>query len=1033
MKSIITTLTLMAASVIGASAQQETMVFDLREQSNFTRCTQTSLVYDRYDSYYDQYDEAWSFNYSNNCPYMCNNSYAITDGYYDDYLITPDLELHAGELYCIYTSPSAYSSYATQKPDMKVWYGQGASPEGYTLLKELNGIINNSKLSAEVHQITFNVPADGNYRVAFEGIKYKMYLYETYIVSLGSSNVPATVADLAVLPDADGGNSVALSFTMPSATTSGMELTGDLGYNIYRGEELMQSGNAAAGTPVMWTDAAAPSGNVTYSVEIANGGDVSEKITVTTFVGAETPLGVENLQLVSDGETNVLTWVAPATGEHGASLAPDKLRYTVTRVLGDEEQTVADGIAETSFTETLPNNGLKTLSYKVVVSLNGNSSEAVESNKVKIGRLDLPFADSFAGGDLSENWETEIVSGTYNWTIGSIANYPTTEPFDADGGLIYYPSFNAQAGQTARLITVPLSRESANSPVLQFYLCHSNMGNDKVQVQVSCDNGAWVDVEGEMPVVKGDKGVWEQYLFPLSGALTDGCKSFRVSLTAVSAYGHNIVVDNVRIFNLVDYDLEAVSLVGADKVLAGNDVELTLTIANNGGRDVSAGDYLIHVTSDLGTEIVSPASADIKSMETAALTVKVPVNAVHALAAESYIFKAEIDYPSDEVAGNNVTADKVVALGFSENDCVKSLSISADASGNKVLSWEPAGDPTYQPVNISESFEEFEKDAAGSFNGIVVLDLDGKSGGTNYGASGSAFTVSEHNSTYPKNEDGSKYIALTLPASTQQDDWVILPAVSCKASSTMTLSFMVALKAFYSSVSYYNYSYEVVYSTGDYDAANPSAAFTNLIKKETSSSTYGDLLHNDSFIEMTYENIPAEARHVAIHFTTKTGAVTAVCVDNIRLTEVDCARLLGYHVYEHQVGRINAEMLGADVTTFSLSQARFAAPSLRSVKDPVRQYFVTAVYPDGESMPSNIVSDGNMSGVENVADAASEVTAVAGGIVIKCGGEETVEVYDVAGRLVVAATCDGETFIPLHASVYVVKVGDAVAGKVLVK
>ena len=1031
MKSIVTTLTLMAASVIGASAQQETMVFDLREQSNFNKCTQTSIVYDRYDSYNDQYDEAWTFSTYGKYPSMSYSG--ITNGYYDDYLITPDLELHAGELYCIYTSPAAYYSYATQQPDMKVWYGEGASPESYTLLEELAGIEYNSKTSAEVHKITFNVPADGNYRVAFEGLKYRLYLYETYIVSLGSSNVPATVADLAVLPDADGGNSVELSFTMPSATTSGTELAGDLGYNIYRGEELMQSGNAAAGTSVTWTDAAAPSGNVTYSVETVNGEDVSEKIAVTTFVGAETPLGVANLQLVSDGETNTLTWVAPAVGTHGASLAADKLRYTVTRVLGGEEQTVADGIAETSFTETIPDNGLKTLSYKVVVSLNGNSSEAVESNKVKIGRLDLPFADSFAGGVLSENWETEIVSGTYNWTIGSTANYPTTEPFDADGGLIYYPSFNAQAGQTARLITVPLSRESANSPVLQFYLCHSNMGNDKVQVQVSCDNGAWVDVEGEMPVVKGDKGVWEQYLFPLSGALTDGCKSFRVSLTAVSAYGHNIVVDNVRIFNLVDYDLEAVSLVGADKVLAGNDVELTLTIANNGGRDVSAGDYLIHVTSDLGTEIVSPASVDIKSMETAALTVKVPVNAVHALAAESYTFKAEIDYPSDEVADNNVTSDKEVALGFSENDCVKSLSISADVSGNKVLSWEPAGDPTYQPVNISESFEDFEKGAAGTFNGIVALDLDGKSGGTNYGVSGSDFTVCEHNSTYPKNEDGSKYIGLTLPMNAQQDDWVILPAVSCKASSTMTLSFMVALKSFYGSTSYYNYSYEVVYSTGDYDAANPSAAFTNLVKKETSSSNYGDLKHNDSFIEMTYENIPAEAVHVAIHFTTKTGASTAVCVDNIRLTEVNGAQLLGYHVYEHQVGRVNVEMLGADATTFNLTQARFAAPSLRSVKDPVRQYFVTAVYPDGESMPSNIVSDGNMSGVENVADGATAVTAVAGGIMVSSRGAEIVEVYDVAGRLVVAAACDGETFIPLHNSVYVVKAGEAVIGKVLVK
>lgn len=1033
MKSIITTLTLMAASVIGASAQQETMVFDLREQSNFNKCTQTSIVYDRYDPDSDSYTDAWSFNIYGKYPSTASYS-GITDGYYDDYLITPDLELHPGELYCIYTSPSAYSSYATQKPDMKVWYGQGASPEGYTLLKELNGIINNSKLSAEVHQITFSVPADGNYRVAFEGIKYKMYLYETYIVSLGSSNVPATVADLTVLPDADGGNSVALSFTMPSATTSGMELTGGLGYNIYRGEELMQSGNAAAGTPVMWTDAAAPSGNVTYSVEIVNGEDVSEKIAVTSFVGAETPLGVENLQLVSDGETNTLTWVAPAVGTHGASLAADKLRYTVTRVLGGEEQTVADGIAETSFTETIPDNGLKTLSYKVVVSLNGNSSEAVESNKVKIGRLDLPFADSFAGGALSENWETEIVSGTYNWTVVSslTSQSPQTEPFDADGGMIYYPAWDASRGQSARLITAPLSRESATSPVLMFYLCHSNSGDEKLQVQVSCDNGEWTDLAGDMPVVKGEKGVWEQYLFPLSDALTEGCKSFRVSLTAVSAYGHNIVVDNVRIFNLVDYDLEAVSLVGADKVLAGNDVELTLTIANNGGNDVGAGDYLIHVTSDLGTEIVSPASVDIKSMETAALTVKVPVNAVHALAAESYTFKAEIDYPSDEVADNNVTSDKVVALGFSENDCAKSLSISADENGNKVLSWEPAGDPTYQPVNISESFEEFEKDAAGNFNGIVVLDLDGKSGGTNYGVSGSAFTVCEHNTTYPKNEDGSKYIGLTLPASAQQDDWVILPAVSCKASSTMTLSFMVALKAFYSG-SYYNYSYEVVYSTGDYDAANPSAAFTNLIKKETSSGNYGVLLHNDSFIEMTYESIPAEAKHVAIHFTTKTGASTAVCVDNIRLTEVNGAQLLGYHVYEHQVGRVNVEMLGADATTFNLSQARFAAPSLKSVKDPVRQYFVTAVYPDGESMPSNIVSDGNMSGVENVADGVTAVTAVAGGVVVSCHGAETVEVYDVAGRLVVAAACDGETFIPLHNSVYVVKAGDAVIGKVLVK
>lgn len=67
---------------------EETVVFDLTTRDAFNQCTQKSIKYDHSDF------DAWNYNNFGDYPYMYN--YDLTDGYYNDYLTTPDLELKAG-------------------------------------------------------------------------------------------------------------------------------------------------------------------------------------------------------------------------------------------------------------------------------------------------------------------------------------------------------------------------------------------------------------------------------------------------------------------------------------------------------------------------------------------------------------------------------------------------------------------------------------------------------------------------------------------------------------------------------------------------------------------------------------------------------------------------------------------------------------------------------------------------------------------------------------------------------------------------
>lgn len=936
------------ACALPAAAQDENIVFDLRTQTGFNSCYQTSLEYER-DS-----DDAWF--YSSYFGYAYMYSYYIYTPYYSDYLFTPTMELTAGTLYRINIAPYAYSSSYLDGTLTVLLGAPGQIPanaDQWQQLEKWTGFeYVSSTAEKESRSIYFTVPTDGSYRVAFLGEDYPISLWDTYIVAEGAATAPNPVTDFTALADASGAAKVTLSFTLPTTNLSDEALPAEITYVISRDGVEVHSATAAPGAAITWTDEEAPaSATATYSVVVKNGDDVSSAVSASVYVGLDTPTAPTNLAATTAGKTVSLTWDAPASGVNGNTLDPATLTYTVTRILNGESTVVASDLAATEFSETLDFTGLITVKYTVTATLGTNTGEAATSVDIIMGSVELPLADSFAGAQFADFWTSEILNGTYNWEVASASSSPSGTPVDADGGLAVYKSYSARKNESARLMTPPIDHATATNPVVEYYMLHHSGGTDVLKLQVSIDGGEWIDVPDSSNSPKKDgfsSGQWEKCNVSLADVIPADCSSFRVAFTTVSAYGYNIVIDAVRIFNLKEKDLAITAIQAPETAISGNDATITLTVANNSGTDVAAADYSVALTHTFPGVIADVETVDVPALGSVDLTVTVPVTAIEAFAANSFTIKAELTFDGDEDLANNASDEATVAMAFLDYTPATDLVRGEDtAEGLATISWTPAQDPEYVPVNIAESFEDFAKGDAGPYNGFVVLDLDGSAGSNCYSASGSILVVTEPSASTPGNPDGSKVLGVTCAGKVQQDDWLISPAISCPEGSSMNMSFLIGFKG----TSSFTNKFEVVYATDEYDPASPATAFTNLVQKfesTTYTTTTPALVSADyNLHQVSVTGIPAEAKYIAIHINTQTLASyyePAVWIDNVVITEAIDHPLAGYRVYDLTSGLLTEELLPTSQTSFTVPAS-----------EGDRNLAVVAVYADGEAQPSNSV------------------------------------------------------------------------------
>lgn len=974
MKKLLSAVILaVAASPSFAAEGTGEPVFDFLSSDSFGQCTQTSVRFDHADC------PAWSF--SSYTGYLTMSNYDITANYYDDFLVSPDLALETGCQYVVTYKPTLYSSLDEGNANIDLLLGQGDDVETYTTLKVVKNVPYEGYGDdpIETHEVKFTVPATGDYRVAFRGYPSRLYLKTANITSLGSSAEPMAAQNLKVTPDAGGALNVTVTFDVPTTTITGQPLT-DVTYNLYRGVQKIK--NAVAVTPgetVTYSEKRGEAGVVTYGVEIVCGENISQKMTAQSYIGPETPEAPADVTLSVSGAAYTVSWTAPSLGTHGVELLPDNLSYDVTRILDGTATTVAEGLKACSFTEEVIPAGLQTLRYSVTAKYGATApkvSAAAECAPIRIGSVTLPVSESFAGAQFNPLWDNEIV------TQGSNVGYPwkalekvdtrmiATEAYDHDGGLGYYNSYNIQRNNSARLVTPPISFAAGDKPVISFAMYHISSGNDCLKVQVSCDYGEWTDVPEAVFTPKGEPAdAWTVHTVEFASLIPEGVSTYRVGLLAESAYGQDIVIDNVRLFKLLDKDLETSISADATEVKAGKELTLTVQVANNGVTAVAAGDYSLDIDTNYPGEIDLGELRDIPSLGSVTYTVTIPMTSLHVYSSDTYTFAAEAKTEGDEAADNNRSEDASVKVTYSAGTPASDFTGKCDPDGAVTLSWTAAKDLTYEPVNIVESFEDeaFADGSTGPFNGWTVIDLDGRGGSTWYTATGSTFNLAKNVSTPGSTKDGNNVLGVTVAASVQQNDWIISPRLNCNELSTMQLEFLLGMKQ--NSGYSYTYKVELLYTTDEsYDMLNPQNNFTQNAGLVSSTSYNDKLLPQDNKMHaVEFTSIPGAATYVALHFISKSSYESAMWVDNIRLTEVEENPLLGYHIYDIEAGvRINETLIPDDATSFVL-------PDGAATFSTTRNAFVTAVYPDGEAAPSNIY-DINMatSGVEAVSVESDE-------------------------------------------------------------
>ncbi len=333
---------------------------------------------------------------------------------------------------------------------------------------------------------------------------------------------------------------------------------------------------------------------------------------------------------------------------------------------------------------------------------------------------------------------------------------------------------------------------------------------------------------------------------------------------------------------------------------------------------------------------------------------------------------SEVIYADDDNTDNNLSAEASIAPGFIVDDQrpgTTGLRYAIQSDKSVELTWKCLKDPEAQFLSMKESFEDLADGTTDNLNGWIIVDKDNMAISGEYPAAASSKLSVATVDTKPADADGSKVLGVNYRGNQwgdSQDDWIISPALTMDAANKAELSFLLGVKE--TSSSYY-YGYEVYWTDSDIDPADPTALFTSsqriAYKSNISTSTYSDF-YGEKMVRVTVPGIPGSARHIAVRLTNdKYNQDMAMWLDDITIDEINAINVLGYNVYEEGVGRLNDELIPATTGSFTAPAAVAAEARATTSSDnlsapgapliPVRRFFVTAVYNEGEATPSNTV------------------------------------------------------------------------------
>ena len=267
---------------------------------------------------------------------------------------------------------------------------------------------------------------------------------------------PAAITDLKAL-FVGGALTGKITFTAPSTTFDGKgTLSGQLGYRVVVNGLDTLKGTTVAGEPTT-VDVTTHEGTNQFVAFTFNSEGNSPSAKTTAFVGTDTPAAPANVRFEADSQgASRLSWNA-AKGQNGGWLG--SVRYDVARISGKDTLWVRRNLADTTFTEQIPQAKLKAYRYGVAAKNDNGGSALALSNEQLLGdAFDVPYFNDFdsnldlytvidANNDgATWSWDAPTKSAAYHWSTSAVGDdWLITPPIHLMGGKSYKVSFKARS------------------------------------------------------------------------------------------------------------------------------------------------------------------------------------------------------------------------------------------------------------------------------------------------------------------------------------------------------------------------------------------------------------------------------------------------------------------------------------------------------------------------------------------------------------------------------------------------------------
>ncbi len=252
---------------------------------------------------------------------------------------------------------------------------------------------------------------------------------------------PHKVTDLTLTPDVNGELTATLSWTCPTSTYAGGDLTEIEKIEIYRNESLVATltEGVAPGASMSWTDLVGNSQECTYKIVPCNAIGSGLPATISAFVGRDVPSAVELISVNREGNNAIrLTWHPVKSGANKGYLDAASIIYKVTRA--SDGVVLAENLTDTTFTDTTITE-LGRYQYAVTASNAEGKGEAAQTGYIVNGPArDLPLTIDFTNESESRLWsiaDADADGQTYFWQYN---------PNFKDQGFFYYQCEYAPTG-----------------------------------------------------------------------------------------------------------------------------------------------------------------------------------------------------------------------------------------------------------------------------------------------------------------------------------------------------------------------------------------------------------------------------------------------------------------------------------------------------------------------------------------------------------------------------------------------------------